>query len=824
VTYTGVTGAAGSATLNTGDILTGIGGTNTFSITGNGGTAAVVETNNLQNVDVRAVVDTEINQVLMSGVTNASSTGSLGNVSFTNAQLGTTYSLNNTNNIVGDTADLTVTYQAASGTADTAVLSINNAGGKVGSTTITQTITTTASTGDIEAISLATAGSNQVSLGGGAKVSKFTITGDGTNTVTIVAAATNMTLDASGTSGTNTLVVDSLLSTADTIVGGSGADTLRGTISTATQMLPSISDVETLDLTFAAAGIFNATNVSDVTKITLTPTANSTFTNLSADIATIQIGKTSAISGGSVSATYASGSDSAMAVTLGATPTSGTAAVGIGRLTLAGNAGAATVGSAGSTTNTITVVESGAGSDDSGSAIVANKTVDLTLVGTSQALTISNEDDAAATVSATAATSITVDATVKDVTLANAAVGALNDTIAADESLATLDITAGAGIASVEDIDVTASSTTAAINLTANITAGTKHATVGTIDINGGGASGSSTKATVNLTSTAGSAAASGYVTVAGVDLDEGTTGTSSTAINMTADAGNVTLTTLTLTDTDSTALVVSAASGQTAQIDTLAGTSNLTTITASGAGTISLFSAGTSSAVIGDTVVNASATTGNFTLDLAGTLATNNVSVTLGNAGSAKVNTVLTGAGADVITGGSGNDTVDAGAGADVVVGGSGNDGITGGADADNLTGGAGADVFVQTTTSSVDSTANTLGATYGGSTLTFGDGVDIITDFVSGTDDLSTTIAGAVTELVNATVVGNLTINTNYFAKGTFANGVFTFDSTVTASTANVAVLVVADAAGGQSIAAEDSVVILTGIASVAAADFIA
>ena len=119
MTFTGVTGdiTGGSitSTLNTGDIIAGIGGTNTFNITGNGNTGGtpIVETSNIQNINVRAVVDTEVNQVLMSGVTNASSDGSLGNTTFTNAQLGTTYGLFNTNNIVGDTANLAVTYQAA---------------------------------------------------------------------------------------------------------------------------------------------------------------------------------------------------------------------------------------------------------------------------------------------------------------------------------------------------------------------------------------------------------------------------------------------------------------------------------------------------------------------------------------------------------------------------------------------------------------------------------------------------------------------------------------------------------------------------------------
>lgn len=691
VEFTGVSGS----TLNTGDTLTGGPGVSTFNITGNGG-SAIVETTGIQTVNVRAVSDTTINQVLMSGVAAASSQNSLKAVTFTNAQLATTYGLFNTNNIVGDTANLSVTYQAASGTADTALLSVNNAGGKVGSNTITQTINTTASTGDIEAISLATAGSNQVTLAGGAKVAAVDVSGNGTNTITLTSAATTMTLDASESSGTNTFIVGDLLSTTDIILGGSGTDTLRGNLSTATQMLPSVTGVETLDLTFTAAGIFNATNVTGTSKLIVTNTAAATFTNVSDDVVDVQVGKTADVTGAGLTVGYATGSVSDVKFTVGATPstTGATAAVSTGDVTFTGNKAGLRIESVGTAANTV-------------GDLTVDAVTSLSLVGKSQALT-------AGDISAKAAATLTVDATAKSVTAKDSIV---------DETLSTLNVTAGAGTVTLDDVTLAASTTTAAINTVFNVTSsGTKNASAGTVAVTGGGAAGSVTNVTMNLSSSAGDAT-TGTVVVTGLTVDEGATGTSSTALVMAAAAGNVTLTTLTLTDSDSSTITVSAAADQTATITNLAGTSNLNTITASGAGAISLFAGGTT-AVVGNTVIDAAGSTGGLTVNLSSAAVTNNISVTLGNAASGEKNVISTGLGADVIIGGTGADSINGGAGADVITGGSGNDTIIGAADDDVITLGAGNDVirFVQgsATTIAAFDTAN---------------GTDTVADFTAGT-----------------------------------------------------------------------------------------
>lgn len=93
--------------------------------------------------------------------------------------------------------------------------------------------------------------------------------------------------------------------------------------------------------------------------------------------------------------------------------------------------------------------------------------------------------------------------------------------------------------------------------------------------------------------------------------------------------------------------------------------------------------------------------------------------------------NSIVGGAAGDSLTGGLGDDTLVGGAGADTLVGGEGDDWLQGGATADVLIGGAGADRFVFDTAL----TSN----------------VDVITDFVSGTDQLilDQTIFTAIADL---------------------------------------------------------------------------
>ncbi len=192
---------------------------------------------------------------------------------------------------------------------------------------------------------------------------------------------------------------------------------------------------------------------------------------------------------------------------------------------------------------------------------------------------------------------------------------------------------------------------------------------------------------------------------------------------------GSTTITTLTANDLV-TLTLTGASTGAFVITNAIAGAANLATVTAS--------------AVVGAVTVNASQSTANmtFTGSLTGsnTLTGGTGSDTI--TGGTAADTITGGNGADSITGNAGDDVLAGGIGADALVGGIGADTLTGGAGNDSLTGNEGADAFV-------------LHAT---------NGVDTITDFLVGTDDLKvatgqsgeTAMLGAVNEVAPITAAG--------------------------------------------------------------------
>lgn len=176
----------------------------------------------------------------------------------------------------------------------------------------------------------------------------------------------------------------------------------------------------------------------------------------------------------------------------------------------------------------------------------------------------------------------------------------------------------------------------------------------------------------------------------------------------------------------------------------------------------------------------------------------------------------------------GSGNDVITAGANDQSINGGAGNDTITGGAGNDTVTGGAGADTFlVGAIGSSTAPSADTLTvAIANGNTITFGNGVDVVTDFTTGTDKIDVPVAAtaalnALSLLRNLDLVANVT----YTLLGTFnaATRVFTVDGTATASTANVATALVVGDVGFSTFQNTTGWTILQGVVTTAAADFV-
>jgi Ca2+-binding RTX toxin-like protein len=116
---------------------------------------------------------------------------------------------------------------------------------------------------------------------------------------------------------------------------------------------------------------------------------------------------------------------------------------------------------------------------------------------------------------------------------------------------------------------------------------------------------------------------------------------------------------------------------------------------------------------------------------------------------------------GATAITGGAGNDTLRGNNGNDIIIGGAGIDTIVAGKGADDVTGGDGADIITigARTANSVAASATSLTATIAqGDSMTFGNGVDIIRGFVSGSDTLavSAAITATIEGVVPTTLIG--------------------------------------------------------------------
>ena len=290
-TFNAVADVAGANnTMNSGDVLTGAGGVNTLNILAQGATPGLVETNNVQVVNVRSVAASSFSQLLMNGVDVVANNNSLNTLVINNADLGTVYSLNDTVNTALGNAAMTVNYTNAAGTADQGDFAVRNAG----TAAIGQSLTVTTAAGAVETVAfdlsgtnnialntagagngtvtLATAGTNTVALTGGVGTNQITVTGNGTNTVNVLAAAAaNLDFDASATTGTNSLsFAAGLIRTGTSIEGGSGADTLNlASAAAVNYATPTISGVETFNIDHnsvlgATIGLGHTTGLQDI--------------------------------------------------------------------------------------------------------------------------------------------------------------------------------------------------------------------------------------------------------------------------------------------------------------------------------------------------------------------------------------------------------------------------------------------------------------------------------------------------------------------------------------------------------------------------------
>ncbi|MFG1432361.1 hypothetical protein V5F69_15080 [Xanthobacter sp. V2C-4] len=656
--FTGTFGVSQAAdTYQTGDTVNGLGGTNTLNLTalaGSGvppvasGTAIV---KNIQTINVMDTVGSTLNASLIENDPTINFTRTLdGKTSqVTSASLASTVGLQGL-------GDLTVGYANTSGKADTAKVALTGVGAEGNASVINVSNTNT-----IEAVTVATTGTNVFDIQGGTKAATVTVTGTGDNTASFSKVASQVTIDASAATGKQAYTVDGL-AFGDVIKGGKGTeDTLSTTLTSAATIQPTVSGFETLALDFQAAGTYNANQTTGVNTLDLVAGAATAIrvTNLASTAQTINIGDEAALSTGAVTVNYVSGANSDVTVNVGATNASTDPSVTTGALTIGNNAGALTIHSVGDAANVV-------------ADIVAAKASALTVAGIDQALTVS------ALSGVGNAATVTIDASKQDTTA-----GALT----ADQDLTHLVVQSGAGKADLGNIIQTGG--TASIDAVYDFTAGaeklTGHdltATVtgdaanlsATINATGTGAgelllgdlSFTGTKATADVALNATSA--DGKVTIDGLAVSADAAATSNVTLDLSANGGDVKLTSLDLSHTDSLTISVNA-SGSDVTIGSLAGSdSTLTSITASGNGAIKLFGTALTDtvAIAGDATIDTAGATGGVVINLA--KATGSLDIKVGNAGTNLSNVVVAGSGSDTFVGGTGNDKFVGNAGDDNV------------------------------------------------------------------------------------------------------------------------------------------------------------
>ena len=262
---TGVINGAGS-TFQTGDIINGNATSNAAVTIAAANANTLVAINTLQGINFRTLTADAVNAQLFSNVATVATTGSNAVLSITNGDIASTYSVNSS--VAADGLNVALRAGQIGGTSDTLRFNILGAGNPASTGGFVSALT--AGTG-IEAISVATAGSNSFSVtGGGAATdaATLTITGAGANTIALAGAGLAVTsnINASAATGALSLTLGASLTSNDTVSGGSGtADTLRATTAGIVATNLNISGFETLrldsgansTLTFATAPAVN---------------------------------------------------------------------------------------------------------------------------------------------------------------------------------------------------------------------------------------------------------------------------------------------------------------------------------------------------------------------------------------------------------------------------------------------------------------------------------------------------------------------------------------------------------------------------------------
>ena len=620
----------------------------------------------------------------------------------------------------------------------------------------------------------------------GADVKTF---GSGNDTINaLFATATGMTFQAT-----------------DSVDGGAGSDTINIQVgATGVHAAASMVGIETVSANFSAAGTVSLLNSTGVTTVeSSASTAAATFSNIGSVATALKVSNTAQDATFGYTTAAVAGTADSVALTL--------SGVTGGQVTLAGveTIGITSSGSAntltGLTATSATTVNV-AGDQALNLGTLLNSAVTTLNAGSNTATGagVTAIMGAATTATITGGTGndlINVSAITGDVSIAG---GAGNDTITATTNLTTTDIIGGGdGIADVLSTTAAvaegyAAPTTRTITgferLTLS-TAGTGAATLTTANVDTGIATvtlSAGTAGAYGITGPAGTLAVSSATALGGTLTltDTGTAITdAATLTNSGISAANV-FNGAAVTATGYETLNINTGSGSTITNNAAAQTLGAVTVTVDTGGASAVNFTGANSLTTGAvsaTTISASGMTGAAALTLGS--ATGATSIT----GTANADTIGVSSVAASVTAGAGNDTINGGSLNDTINGGDGVDQINGGVGKDSLTGGAGVDTFVFAAPTALLVTSSTAAP-------------DVITDFLSGTDKLSTPAVSF---------------------NGTFANYATGMASTVASGLANQSFFVSSEnnlyviTTANTTTAATDLVVNLAGVTSVAAAD---
>lgn len=220
--------------------------------------------------------------------------------------------------------NMTINYAASSGAADTSNIALATAGtsAKIRSEVDVESHDSL-DVDTIESVNIATSGTNFVTLAAGTAAGTVTITGNGTNDMVVSTIKTTSTIDASASTGTNTIDIGTQLSNKDVFKGGTGADTVKFNTTAAIGAVV-FTGVETLAADFDVNSTLNLDGSTGVTTVTVSGSkADAVISNASAELKTLNI-KSAGDTNNDITLTYKEDVVGALVVNLGDTAATAT--------------------------------------------------------------------------------------------------------------------------------------------------------------------------------------------------------------------------------------------------------------------------------------------------------------------------------------------------------------------------------------------------------------------------------------------------------------------------------------------------------------------